>query len=87
MKAVVQRRYGSAELGTLDVPTAGAGEVLLEVRAAGVDMGTWHLLTGKPYLLRVHRVRVPRAEVPGAGPGRFRCGVGDRARCHRVRRR
>jgi NADPH:quinone reductase-like Zn-dependent oxidoreductase len=67
VKAVVQRRYGSAVLGELDVPVPGPGEVLLEVRAAGVDMGTWHLLTGKPYLLRVigFGFRGPKSPVPG----------------------
>ena len=67
MKAVVQRRYGSAVLGDLDVPVPGQGEVLLEVRAAGVDMGTWHLLSGKPYLVRVNGFgfRGPKSPVPG----------------------
>ncbi len=67
MKAVVQRRYGSAVLGDLDVPVPGQDEVLLEVRAAGVDMGTWHLLTGKPYLVRVigYGFRGPKSPVPG----------------------
>ncbi|SES10419.1 NADPH:quinone reductase [Lentzea xinjiangensis] len=67
MKAVVQRRYGSAALGELPVPVPGRGEVLLEVRAAGVDMGTWHLLTGKPYLVRAvgFGLRAPKSPVLG----------------------
>ncbi|MGZ3148240.1 NAD(P)-dependent alcohol dehydrogenase [Lentzea chajnantorensis] len=88
MKAVVQRRYGSAVFGDLDVPVPGRGEVLLEVRAAGVDMGTWHLLTGQPYLVRVigFGFRGPKSPVPGrdvagvvaaAGPGVTGFAVGD----------
>lgn len=88
MKAVVQRRYGSAVLGDLDVPVPGQGEVLLEVRAAGVDMGVWHLLTGKPYLLRFlgFGLRGPKSPVPGrdvagvvteVGPGVTGFGIGD----------
>ncbi|MGI5502589.1 NAD(P)-dependent alcohol dehydrogenase [Lentzea sp. CA-135723] len=88
MKAVVQRRYGSAVLGDLDVPVPGNGEVLLEVRAAGVDMGVWHLLTGKPYLVRFigFGVRGPKSPVPGRdvagvvreiGPGVTEFAVGD----------
>ncbi|MDT7787238.1 MAG: hypothetical protein QOF58_5657 [Pseudonocardiales bacterium] len=88
MKAVVQRRYGSAVLGDLDVPVPGQGEVLLEVRAAGVDMGTWHLLSGKPYLLRFigFGLRGPKCPVPGRdvsgvvaalGPGVTEFAVGD----------
>lgn len=88
MKAVVQRRYGSAVPGDLDVPVPGQGEVLLEVRAAGVDMGVWHLLTGKPYLLRLlgFGLRGPKSPVPGRdvagvvkeiGPGATGFAVGD----------
>lgn len=88
MKAVVQRRYGSAVLGDLDVPVPGQGEVLLEVRAAGVDMGTWHLLTGRPYLMRVigFGFRGPKSPVPGMdvsgvvtaiGPGVTEFAAGD----------
>lgn len=88
MKAVVQRRYGSAVPGDLDVPVPGQGEVLLEVRAAGVDMGVWHLLTGKPYLLRFigFGFRGPKSPVPGrdvagvvkeVGPGVTGFAVGD----------
>jgi NADPH:quinone reductase-like Zn-dependent oxidoreductase len=88
VKAVVQRRYGSAVFGDLDVPVPGEGEVLLEVRAAGVDMGVWHLLTGKPYLLRFigFGLRGPKSPVPGRdvsgvvteiGPGVTGFDVGD----------
>ncbi|WP_245983602.1 NAD(P)-dependent alcohol dehydrogenase [Lentzea flaviverrucosa] len=66
----------------------GQGEVLLEVRAAGVDMGVWHLLTGKPYLLRFlgFGLRGPKSPVPGRdvagvvkeiGPGVTGFAVGD----------
>lgn len=88
MKAVVQRRYGSAVLGDLDVPVPGEGEVLLDVRAAGVDMGVWHMLTGRPYLLRIlgFGFRAPKSIVPGRdvagvveeiGPGVTGFAVGD----------
>lgn len=88
MKAVVQRRYGTAVLGDLDVPVPGPGQVLLEVRAAGVDMGTWHLLAGKPYLVRVigFGFRGPKVPVPGrdvsgvvteVGPGVTEFAAGD----------
>jgi NADPH:quinone reductase-like Zn-dependent oxidoreductase len=78
VKAVVQRRYGSAVFGELDVPVPGPGEVLLEVRAAGVDMGTWHLLSGKPYLLRVigFGFRGPKSPVPGRDVSGVVQGVG-----------
>src|SRR6478609_1789986 len=35
------------------MPLAGANEVLVRVRAAGVDQGVWHLMAGMPYAMRV----------------------------------
>jgi NADPH:quinone reductase-like Zn-dependent oxidoreductase len=90
MKAIVQDRYGSVdelELRDIDQPTAGDGEVLVKVRAAGVDPGVWHLMTGRPYLVRLmgFGLRTPRASVRGSdlagvieavgrGVSRFRLG-------------
>ena len=90
MRAVRQRGYGDVAvwgLGEEPVPTPGPGRVLVRVEAAGVDQGTWHLLTGKPYLLRlVFGLRAPKRVVPGfdlagrvvaVGEGVDRIGVGD----------
>ncbi|MDQ0852642.1 NADPH:quinone reductase-like Zn-dependent oxidoreductase [Arthrobacter sp. V4I6] len=55
MKAIVQDVYGPAEvleLRDVDKPVPGEDEVLIRVRAAGVDQGVWHLMTGLPYLTR-----------------------------------
>ena len=51
MRAVVQDRYGSAEVLRLAIPrpTIADDQVLVRVHAAGLDRGTWHLMTGKPY--------------------------------------
>jgi len=42
-------------------------EVLVRVRAAGVDRGTVHLMTGTPYLMRIlgFGLRAPKNAVPG----------------------
>ena len=51
MKAIVQDRYGSAdvlELRDIPKPQVGAGEVLVRVHAAGLDRGVWHLMEGLP---------------------------------------
>ena len=56
MQAVVQDGYGPAEvlrLARVARPALGDHEVLVRVHAAGLDRGTWHLMTGKPYLLRL----------------------------------
>lgn len=70
MKAIVQDRYGSAdvlELRDVDKPLVKAGEVLVRVHAAGVDPGVWHLMTGMPYLIRVmgYGLRAPKYRVRG----------------------
>jgi NADPH:quinone reductase-like Zn-dependent oxidoreductase len=69
MTAVVQVAYGSAgvlRLAQIAAPAIAANEVLLRVHAAGLDRGTWHLLTGQPYVLRlVAGLRKPKNAVPG----------------------
>ena len=69
MRAVVQRRYGDADVlavEDVDTPTIAADEVLLEVHAAGIDRGTWHLMTGTPYLVRaMFGLRGPKQPIPG----------------------
>jgi NADPH:quinone reductase-like Zn-dependent oxidoreductase len=69
VKAIVQEKYGSADvlaLGDVEQPTIGATEVLVEVHAAGVDRGVWHIMTGTPYLGRLaFGLRAPRNPVRG----------------------
>lgn len=69
MRAIVQRTYGSADVlstAGIDRPEPGAGEVLVRVRAAAVDRGTWHLMAGEPYALRLaFGLRGPKNPVPG----------------------
>jgi NADPH:quinone reductase-like Zn-dependent oxidoreductase len=70
MEAIVQDVYGSTEVLTFkDVaqPEVGNKEVLVRVHAAGVDRGAWHLMTGRPYLLRIagYGLRRPKNPVRG----------------------
>lgn len=69
MKAIVQDRYGPPDvlrLTEVDPPTPGDDEVLVRVRAAGVDRGVWHLMVGTPYAARAaFGLRRPRQPVPG----------------------
>jgi NADPH:quinone reductase-like Zn-dependent oxidoreductase len=70
MQAVVQDIYGSADrlrLSQVDKPAIAADEVLVQVRAAGVDRGTCHLMRGQPYLVRIlgFGFRGPKNRVPG----------------------
>lgn len=91
MKAIVQDTYGShevLELRDVETPRPGKGEVLIAVRAAGLDAGVWHLMSGKPYLLRLlgYGLRAPKVPVRGrevsgrveaVGEGVSAYGVGD----------
>ena len=70
MKAIVQDKYGSAdvlELRDIERPVVKDGEVLVRVHAAGVDPGVWHLMTGMPYLVRImgYGLRAPKDRVRG----------------------
>src|SRR5262245_36742920 len=56
MKAIVQDRFGSAdvlEFRDVPAPAPGDDEVLIQVRAAGCGPDVWHLMTGKPYFARI----------------------------------
>jgi NADPH:quinone reductase-like Zn-dependent oxidoreductase len=69
MRAIVQDRYGSADvlaLGEVDRPSIRGEDVLVRVRAAGVDAGVWILTAGRPLLMRAFAgPRRPRAAVRG----------------------
>ncbi|MGZ4470533.1 MAG: NAD(P)-dependent alcohol dehydrogenase [Nocardioidaceae bacterium] len=90
MKAFVQDRYGgpdTLELREVPAPAPGRGEVLVRVRAVGIDRGTWHLMHGLPLLVRLGLgFRGPRQPTPGralagvveaVGEGVTRFAVGD----------
>jgi NADPH:quinone reductase-like Zn-dependent oxidoreductase len=71
MKAIVQREYGSPlevlRLEDIDEPTPGDGEVLVRVRAAGVNALDWHLVTGEPTIMRIAGMGFRRPKRPGVG--------------------
>lgn len=68
-RAIVQDAYGSADvlhLAQITTPQIADDEVLLRVHAAGLDRGAWHLMTGRPYLLRLgFGLRKPKNPVLG----------------------
>lgn len=69
MQAVVQDRYGPAEvlmLRDIDRPGIGDNEVLVRVRAAGVNPADWAIMGGLPYIARpVYGLRKPKHVVRG----------------------
>jgi NADPH:quinone reductase-like Zn-dependent oxidoreductase len=70
MKAIVQDGYGAPDVLHLEErlpPAVDENDVLIRVRAAGVDAGVWHITAGKPYLLRLigFGLRSPKQRTPG----------------------
>jgi NADPH:quinone reductase-like Zn-dependent oxidoreductase len=70
MQAIVQHGYGSTDVLRVQetsVPEIMDNEVLVRVHAAGLDRGTWHMMAGRPYLLRIigFGFRRPKNAVPG----------------------
>ncbi len=70
MKAIVQEKYGSPddlELREVDTPAVGDDEVLVRVRAASVHPDVWHVVSGRPYVLRLMGAGFckPRHPIPG----------------------
>lgn len=70
MRAIVQDRYGSPEhlrLAEVPTPAVAADEVLVRVRAASVHPDVWHVVTGRPYALRLmgSGLRRPGQSIPG----------------------
>jgi NADPH:quinone reductase-like Zn-dependent oxidoreductase len=69
MRAVVQHSYGASDvlsLARVDRPTVADDQVLIKVRAAGLDRGTEHLMNGKPYAMRLaFGLRRPKNPVLG----------------------
>jgi len=92
MKAIVQDRYGGPEVlefREIDQPVPADNQVLVQVQAAGVHRGDWHVMTGLPYMIRLvvptlglRRPKVPvlgmdvagRVEAVGAQVTRFQPG-------------
>jgi NADPH:quinone reductase-like Zn-dependent oxidoreductase len=72
MKAIIQDKYGSAdvlELADTDTPVVGDADVLLRVQAASAHIGDWHVMTGLSYLIRLVvpdlGLRAPKTRVRG----------------------
>ena len=69
MQAMVQDTYGSAEVmqsREIDKPEIGDDEVLVRVRAAGVNPADWAIMSGLPYIARpVYGLFKPKNAVRG----------------------
>lgn len=78
MKSIVQDRYGAApedvlRLAATETPRIDRDEVLVRVRAASVDRGTWHVMAGLPYPIRIAGFGLRRPK--NTNPGRALAGT------------
>src|SRR5262245_60929017 len=70
MRALIQDTYGpitNLHLAEREKPSPNANQVLIRVRAAGVDPGIWHVMTGKPYMVRLMGFGWSKPSNPVAG--------------------
>jgi NADPH:quinone reductase-like Zn-dependent oxidoreductase len=69
MQAIVQDTYGSASIlkaRDIEKPVIGDHEVLIRVRAAGVNPADWAIVSGLPYIARpIYGLRKPKNSVRG----------------------
>lgn len=83
MKAAIVPRYGSStvlELAERPTPAPGAGEVLVQVRAASINAADLHVMHGLPWPLRLAMgLRAPRIKALGADVAGVVAAVGTDA--------
>lgn len=81
MQAIVQDNYGSGdalELREIERPAIGEHEVLVRVRAAGVNPADWAVMSGLPYIARpVYGLRRPKVGVRGTDVAGYVAAVGS----------
>lgn len=70
MRAIVQTGYGppeALEVREVDLPPVGEDEVRVRVRATSVHPDIWHVVNGKPRILRLMGagLRRPKQPIPG----------------------
>jgi hypothetical protein len=73
MTAIAQDHCGTTpnavlRLAQVAKPNIGDDDILVRVRAASIDRGTWHLMTGLPYPVRIagFGVRRPKPSTQAA---------------------
>ena len=70
MKAIVRFRYGTPgvlELQEIEKPVVKDDHVLVRAHAASLNLGDWHVMRGRPYIVRLMglRLRTPKERILG----------------------
>jgi NADPH:quinone reductase-like Zn-dependent oxidoreductase len=83
MKAVVYDAYGPPEtlrIEEVDRPVPRGDQVLVRVRAVGVNASDWEALVGRPLYARINGPRRPRHRTPGSDIAGVVAAVGPAVR-------
>jgi NADPH:quinone reductase-like Zn-dependent oxidoreductase len=69
MKAIVQTKYGSSEtlsLQEVDQPIMSDNGVLVRVHGTSINSGDWHLMRGRPFIVRlIYGLLKPKIKILG----------------------
>jgi NADPH:quinone reductase-like Zn-dependent oxidoreductase len=80
VRAAVYDRYGSPDVLRIEevpTPSPGAGQVLLKVAAASVNLSDWECLRGSPLYARIGGLRAPARRTLGSDIAGWVEAVGD----------
>jgi NADPH:quinone reductase-like Zn-dependent oxidoreductase len=81
MQAIVQDNYGSGDalaLREIERPEIGEHDVLVRVRAAGVNPADWAVMSGLPFIARpVYGLRRPKVAVRGTDVAGYVAAIGS----------
>ena len=70
MKAITRYEYGGPDklkFEDIDKPIPEDDEVLIEVKAASLNIADWHMMTGTPYMVRLMGTGLRRPKSPKVG--------------------
>ena len=80
MRAAVYDRYGSPNVLRIEdvpMPSPGAGQVLVKVAAASINLSDWECLRGSPLYARIGGLRAPARRTLGSDIAGWVDGVGE----------
>ena len=72
MKAIVRYKYGGPDvlqLREIEKPVIKDDQVLVRVRAASINLGDWHFMRGRPYIIRMMGYGLLKPKLKSSVPG------------------
>jgi|SRR5436309_732503 len=72
MKAIVRYKYGGPDvlqLREIEKPVIKDDQVLVRVRATSINLGDWHFMRGRPYIIRMMGYGLLKPKLKSSVPG------------------